>query len=130
MSAEPLAEVYEKLKDLRRQGQLPHLNAIQPEMNAIRSILLTLAEANELLEEMTASIRSEEAQRHHGSLIRVLEMRTLAARVFGDAKKAEAWLNRTNPSFSGQRPIDLLQDELGAAVVREALEQIDHGIFA
>jgi hypothetical protein len=29
-----------------------------------------------------------------------------------------------------QAPADLLMDELGAAVVREILEQIDHGMFA
>jgi uncharacterized protein (DUF2384 family) len=32
--------------------------------------------------------------------------------------------------LSGQKAIDLLKDELGAAVVREKLEQIDHGMFA
>ena len=61
---------------------------------------------------------------------RELEVRALANRVFGDETKADAWLNRPNPSLSGQVPIDLLNDELGAAVVRETLEQIDHGIFA
>ena len=117
MSAEPLAEVYEKLKDLRRQGELPELDGLQPEIkDEVRVILGTLTEP--------------EAPESHGSLFRLIEIHTLADRVFGDQKKAEAWLNRTNPSFSGQRPIDLLRDELGAAVVREALEQIDHGIFA
>jgi putative toxin-antitoxin system antitoxin component (TIGR02293 family) len=53
----------------------------------------------------------------------------MAHRVFGDETKAEAWLRRPNSSFAGQRPIDLLQNELGAAKVRAALEQIDHGIF-
>jgi uncharacterized protein (DUF2384 family) len=33
-------------------------------------------------------------------------------------------------SLGGQVPSDLLKDELGGAVVREMLEQIDHGIFA
>jgi putative toxin-antitoxin system antitoxin component (TIGR02293 family) len=64
------------------------------------------------------------------TLVRLLDIRTLADRVFGDETRAEAWLNRPNVSFSGQKPIDLLKDELGAVVVREALEQIDHGIFA
>jgi putative toxin-antitoxin system antitoxin component (TIGR02293 family) len=64
------------------------------------------------------------------SVVRNLEMRVLADRIFGDEAKAEAWLNRPNPSLSGQKPVDLLDDELGAAVVRETLEQIDHGIFA
>lgn len=63
-------------------------------------------------------------------VFRVLEIEALADRVFGDAKKAQIWLRRPNASMSGQVPLDLLKDELGAAVVREALEQIDHGIFA
>jgi putative toxin-antitoxin system antitoxin component (TIGR02293 family) len=91
MSAQPLAEAYEKLKERRRQGQ----------------------------------VSSESA-----SSIRILAIRALANRVFADEIKADIWLNRPNQSFSGQKPIDLLQDELGAAVVREALEQIDHGMFA
>jgi putative toxin-antitoxin system antitoxin component (TIGR02293 family) len=64
------------------------------------------------------------------NLIRELEIKTLADRVFGDEQKAEAWLLRPNPSLSGQKPSDLLSDELGTALVREMLEQIDHGIFA
>ena len=91
MSAQPLADAYEKLKERRRQGQ----------------------------------VSSESA-----SSIRILAIRTLANRVFADETKADIWLNRPNRSFSGQKPIDLLEDELGAAVVREALEQIDHGMFA
>jgi putative toxin-antitoxin system antitoxin component (TIGR02293 family) len=63
-------------------------------------------------------------------LIRTLEIKTLADRVFGNEEKAETWLQRSNASLSGQRPVDLLKDELGAAVVREMLERIDHGIFA
>jgi putative toxin-antitoxin system antitoxin component (TIGR02293 family) len=62
--------------------------------------------------------------------IRTLDVRALADRVFGDEKKADDWLHRPNPSLSGQKPVDLLKDELGAAVVREILEQIDHGMFA
>jgi putative toxin-antitoxin system antitoxin component (TIGR02293 family) len=54
----------------------------------------------------------------------------LAVRVFGDEGKAESWLHRPNASLSGQKPIDLLKDEFGAAVVREKLEQIDSGMFA
>jgi hypothetical protein len=61
-------------------------------------------------------------------LVRFLDIRTLAERVFGDGEKAEAWLTRPNSSLSGQRPLDLLKDELGTAVVREMLERIDHGI--
>lgn len=62
--------------------------------------------------------------------IRTLEIKTVADRVLGDEANAEAWLQRPNRALSGQKPADLLQDELGAAVVRELLERIDHGIFA
>jgi putative toxin-antitoxin system antitoxin component (TIGR02293 family) len=58
------------------------------------------------------------------------DISTLATRVFGDAENAEAWLTRPNASLSGQRPLDLVKDELGTAVVRELLEQIDYGIFS
>lgn len=73
----------------------------------------------------------EEAQASLGDeRLSVLEVRALADRIFGDEAKAEAWLCRPNKSLSGQRPLDLMQDELGAAVVCETLEQIAHGIFA
>jgi putative toxin-antitoxin system antitoxin component (TIGR02293 family) len=60
----------------------------------------------------------------------VFEVRALADRVFADPEKAERWFGRPNRSMSGQKPIDLMQDEVGAAVVRDTLYQIDHGIFA
>lgn len=58
------------------------------------------------------------------------EIRALADRVFGDPAKAESWFGHPNRSMFGQRPIDLMQDQLGAVVVRDTLHQIDHGIFA
>jgi putative toxin-antitoxin system antitoxin component (TIGR02293 family) len=58
-----------------------------------------------------------------------LDVSTLAMRVFGDAERAGAWMTRPNSSLSGQRPLDLVKDERGTAVVRELLEQIDYGIF-
>lgn len=74
--------------------------------------------------------RPVKAPSREHELFRVLEIQALADRVFGDEKKANIWLHRPNTSMSGQIPLNLMKDELGAAVVREALEQIDHGIFA
>jgi putative toxin-antitoxin system antitoxin component (TIGR02293 family) len=108
MSPRPLAELYERLKELRRRGGLPQGLSERP------------------TEEFAKALGSEISP----AAIRNLEMRVLAERVFGDQAKADAWLNRPNPSLSGQKPVDLLGDELGTAVVRETLEQIDHGIFA
>jgi uncharacterized protein (DUF2384 family) len=57
------------------------------------------------------------------------EIKTLADRVFGGPKQADAWLGCPNAALSGQRPVDLLWDERGIGVIREMLEQIDHGIL-
>jgi len=114
MSASP-AEVLEELKELRRHGDLNS------------GILL---EAVQGLPVFSGEIASLLGGPGPEVLVRLLDIRTLAERVFGDAEKAEAWLTRSNSSLSGQRPLDLLKDELGTAVVREILERIDHGIFA
>jgi putative toxin-antitoxin system antitoxin component (TIGR02293 family) len=84
----------------------------------------------ELIERLDASNDIADKPDPSASLIRSLEIKTLADRVFGDEEKAENWLYRSNGSLAGQKPADLLKDELGTAVVREMLQQIDHGIFA
>jgi len=58
-----------------------------------------------------------------------MSLELFAERVFGDKEKAEAWLNSPNRSLLGRRPIDLLRDKAGTAIVREMLERIDHGVF-
>jgi putative toxin-antitoxin system antitoxin component (TIGR02293 family) len=120
MGTHQLAEFYEELKELRRQGPSA----------GVREALEALLETNALLEEELASLNEAVLRAHPEALSRLLEIKTLADRVFGDEKRAEAWLQRPAAALSGQRPADLLKDELGAAVVREMLEQIDHGIFA
>lgn len=58
------------------------------------------------------------------------EIRAYADEVFGDPEKAEHWFGHPNRSMYGQKPIDLMQDDIGAAVVHETLGRIDHGIFS
>lgn len=122
MSTKP-SEVYERLKDLRRQGGGTEIRSrIGQQLRAVglRGMVRKVDEPDDT----SAPANAQE------SLIRALEIRTLADRIFGDEQKAEAWLQRPNGSLSGQKPVDLLNDELGTAVVREMLERIDHGIFA
>ena len=123
MSAKLLAEAYEKLKELRRQpdsgdGIASFLQDLQAARNQ--------AAAGDTEADRIVSQEVPMPER----LVRVLEIETLADRVFGDPKKAEAWLKRPSAALFSQRPVDLLKDELGTAVVREMLERIDHGIFA
>jgi putative toxin-antitoxin system antitoxin component (TIGR02293 family) len=130
MNVKPLAEAYEKLKELRRSGAfesekettvVDRLDALYREVVAAKSP-----------DRLADLIRRLGAGGSHAStnLVRLLDIRILADRVFGDEAKAEAWLNRPSTALSGQKPIDLLSDELGTSVVREMLERIDHGIFA
>jgi hypothetical protein len=135
MESRPLAEVYDELKELRRVGG--KLDAeIQWKRNPIgRSSTCTIWVRGKSYDFIIADfyrmiVGESSREDQSASLIRALEIKTLADRVFGDERKAEAWLERSNSSLSGQRPTDLLKDELGAAVVREMLERIDHGIFA
>jgi hypothetical protein len=132
MSTKPLAEVFEQLKELRRGGA-PN-REIQSEImselvgsfddwtNGAFVEDIEIVEGEDKSHQFPNSVRA--------AIFRVLEIKTLADRVFGDVERAEAWLRRPNASLSDQRPLDLLEDELGAAVVREMLERIDHGIFA
>jgi len=115
MNAALLAEVLEELKELRRHG------------GADNDVL---SKAEQRLRVLSVEMASAVGGPGREALVRLLDISTLATRVFGDAERAEAWLTRPNASLSGQRPLDLVKDELGASVVREMLEQIDHGIFA
>lgn len=131
MSAKP-SEIYERLKDLRRQGDGPEIRSnIGHQLRAMYEDV----ERQGMPDRFGGLVRKLDAPDSHktdpsATLIRVLEIKTLADRVFGDEQTAEAWLQRSNASLSGQKPADLLEDELGTAVVRELLERIDHGIFA
>jgi putative toxin-antitoxin system antitoxin component (TIGR02293 family) len=109
------AKVYEELKELRRQG------GMDSEIQGVQGRFAALIKGLDAV---------DVAPDDSASAVRILDIRTLADRVFGDENKADAWLHRPNTALSGQEPIDLLKDELGAAVVREMLERIDHGIFA
>jgi putative toxin-antitoxin system antitoxin component (TIGR02293 family) len=135
MNAKPLAEAYEELKALRRQGgsNLEIQSRIGDQLRVMSDDVVRqgvpgrFAELIKKLDSIdAASVEANETT----NLVRILDIRTLADRIFGDENKAETWLNRPNSSLSGQKPVDLLMDELGAAVVRETLERIDHGIFA
>jgi hypothetical protein len=134
MNTKPMAEAYEKAKELRRQGEpvaeISHKFEI---LAVIKKIEVHVTYRPQSFREAFVGFMRKftvAAVEESTNWVRTLDIKTLADRVFGDEEKAEAWLRRPNASLSGQRPIDLLKDELGANVVREQLERIDHGIFA
>jgi len=120
------SEVYERLKDLRRQGDGSQIRSrIEIELRSWFGVV-KLRVDKKLVEPGSVGASAD----RQADMIRALEIKTLADRIFGDEQKAVAWLHRPNASLSGQKPADLLNDELGTALVRELLERIDHGIFA
>jgi putative toxin-antitoxin system antitoxin component (TIGR02293 family) len=132
MSAKPLAEILERLKEFRKlDAKMP--SQIGHQLREMYPDIVTSGvpeRFTELIKRLDASNDIADKPDPSASLIRSLEIKTLADRVFGDEEKAENWLYRSNGSLAGQKPADLLKDELGTAVVREMLQQIDHGIFA
>jgi hypothetical protein len=125
MSPRTRAQAYEDLKELRRRGELPD----DPLEVQAWVETITPLEVRAWVETITLKI-GDDFWAISESSIRFLDVKALADRVFGDEKKADDWLARPNESLSGQKPVDLLKDELGAAVVRETLERIDSGFFA
>lgn len=68
----------------------------------------------------------EESERAY----RTASIVALAEAVFGDRAKALSWLQDPKTRFDGEAPIDLIDTDVGARLVEEALIQIDEGYFA
>jgi hypothetical protein len=128
MSSSKIAQLFEELKDEIRRGGTR--GRAPQDDGELRKKGKYSGRVSEILVVGPTPRRGKPQSGHDHPPARELEVLALAERIFGDEKKADAWLKRPNASLSGQVPFDLLKDELGAAVVRETLEQIDHGIFA
>ncbi|HEY0525374.1 MAG TPA: Hsp20 family protein [Stellaceae bacterium] len=63
-------------------------------------------------------------------LVRVARVIALAEIVFGDPAKAERWLRKPKTRLAGGLPMQRLATDMGARLVEEMLQQIDHGIAA
>lgn len=63
------------------------------------------------------------------SLFEVARVTSEAEAVFGSPDKAREWLKRPNRSLDGDRPLDLLDTEIGQERVSEILGRIAHGVF-
>jgi putative toxin-antitoxin system antitoxin component (TIGR02293 family) len=62
--------------------------------------------------------------------VRIASITSLAEDTFGDKDKADVWLRRPTTALGGQRPIDLLDNEVGARLVEQLLYRIAYGIAA
>ena len=65
-----------------------------------------------------------------GKLVRLARVVERAAEVFEDGPAALDWLKNPNASLGGASPLSLLDTDLGAVAVFNALGRIEHGVFA
>jgi putative toxin-antitoxin system antitoxin component (TIGR02293 family) len=61
---------------------------------------------------------------------RMTQIIALADHVFGNHEKGMRWLHNPIRRLEGQSPFDVLDTDIGARLVEEALGQIDAGYFA
>jgi putative toxin-antitoxin system antitoxin component (TIGR02293 family) len=68
---------------------------------------------------------AEESER----LLRLATVWTRACDVFGNEPKARAWLQATNRTLRGERPISLLDTDIGTQAVEDELVRIEYGVL-
>lgn len=69
-------------------------------------------------------------QEETGRWLRAIKILALAIEVFGNQDKASQWLHKPRSRFGGHAALDIMQNEPGAQLVEETLNQIDSGYFA
>ena len=63
-------------------------------------------------------------------LARLARIASEAARVLGDERKAGSWLRETNVALGGERPIDVIRNDLGARQIEDVLGRIEFGVYS
>ncbi len=62
-------------------------------------------------------------------LYRLARVAAHAFAVFGSEEDAAVWLRRPNRALNGERPIHLLDTDVGARQVEDVLGRIEHGVI-
>jgi len=63
-------------------------------------------------------------------LLRLARVLRRATEVFEKSEAAVDWLKRPNRALGGERPLDLLDTEIGGESVLDVLGRIEHGVFS
>ena len=91
-----------------------------------------LARALDIPERTLARRRKEGtlSRDESGKLVRLARVVERAVEVFEDGPAALDWLKNPNASLGGASPLSLMDTDLGAVAVLNALGRIEHGVFA
>lgn len=63
-------------------------------------------------------------------IYRVARIMSLSIEVLGTKEKAKEWLSTPNRALGGEKPLSLLDTDIGAKQVEEVLGRIAHGVFS
>jgi putative toxin-antitoxin system antitoxin component (TIGR02293 family) len=62
--------------------------------------------------------------------VRLARVYTNAVEMIGEEKKATEWLRTPNRALGGERPLDLLDTDVGAREVEDVLGRIAYGVYS
>jgi putative toxin-antitoxin system antitoxin component (TIGR02293 family) len=108
---------YRSLESVRERLQL----SVPEAVSVLHMPARTLARRRQ-----TRRLDGDESDR----LYRIARVAAHAFVVFGAEDKAAAWLRRPNRALNGERPIDLLDTDLGARQIDDILGRIEHGVVS
>jgi putative toxin-antitoxin system antitoxin component (TIGR02293 family) len=63
-------------------------------------------------------------------LFRIASVYTLAKQVLENDDKAATWLQEPNRALHGERPLDMLDTEVGTREVELILNRLEHGVYS
>jgi putative toxin-antitoxin system antitoxin component (TIGR02293 family) len=63
-------------------------------------------------------------------LLRAVRVVLRAIEALGDAEKASVWLRTPNRALNGEKPMSLLETDIGARLVERTLGRIEHGVYS
>ena len=63
-------------------------------------------------------------------LVRLVSVAAKAIEVLGGQREARHWIHVPNRALANERPIDLLDTDIGAQAVLDVLGRIEHGVYS
>jgi len=108
---------------------------VQPVLlESLRQLGFSQSESHWIIKPRTLAHRKNRkellTQEETGRWLRATKILALAIEVFGNQDKASKWMHKSRSRFGGHSALEIMQNEPGAQLVEETLNQIDSGYFA
>jgi putative toxin-antitoxin system antitoxin component (TIGR02293 family) len=108
---------------------------VQPALlESLKQLGLSPSESHWIIKPRTLAHRKSKkellTQEETERWLRAIKIVALAIEVFGNQEKATQWLHKSRSRFGEHSALEIMQNEPGAQLVEETLNQIDSGYFA